>query len=268
MKWEAATPGEELFLAIRDQALPSLSVMESCWDDLNDVFLGASGSHQFANYLRGAVSVVAMKRLLQFWAGARQTVIAPDQQVRVVSDFISHEVFTGLDRAIRMRVARLVIEALRCSYREVTPRARRRLLNGTTAVTCYLCGAALDATVSDQTDDRLLTFEHLWPKSAGGDNIDENLLPACRHCQNAKADALSWEWLNVHNLILAAAPSADAFRSVPRGAKIARRYLHVMQLCEESRLSLKEGFLRAGPWSGQLTARRTGHPVTFFDLRI
>jgi hypothetical protein len=167
-----------------------------------------------------------------------------------------------------MRIARLVVNALACSYRGVTQATRRRLLNGSTTVTCYLCGVPLDATVLDQQDARFLTFEHLWPKSAGGDNIDENLLPACRFCQEAKADALSWEWLNVHNLILATRPSPVAYRAVTRGAKVARRYLHVMELCEENRLSLKEGFVRAGPWQTQLTSARTGSPVTFFDLRI
>jgi hypothetical protein len=81
MRWAAVTPGEDLFLAIRDHALPSLSAMESCWEDLSDVFLGASGSHQFAHYLRGAVSIVAMKRLLQFWEGTQAVVVAADQQV-------------------------------------------------------------------------------------------------------------------------------------------------------------------------------------------
>lgn len=268
MKWMAVTPGEELYLAIRDHAIPSLAAMGTPWDELKELLSAASGSDYFPHYLRGAISVVAMRRMLQFWAETAPLVGAPGQRVRVVSDFIRDQVFVGLESTMRIRIARLVVSAHERSFRPVTQAIRRRLLGGNTAAICYLCGAHLDARVNNDRAPNFLTFEHLWPASAGGDNVDENLLPACRYCQEAKADAMSWEWFNIHNLVLSATPSDEAFRSVTRATKVARRYLHVMELCEERRYSLKRGFIVVGPWETLPSADRTGSPVTFFSLRI
>ena len=97
MRWQAVTPGEQLFLAIRDGVLPSLPAMEKPWSDLQDVFVGASGSPFFSSYLHGALAVIAMRRVLRFWAERAPSIAAPDQRIRVVSDFFAEEVFSGVN---------------------------------------------------------------------------------------------------------------------------------------------------------------------------
>ena len=49
---------------------------------------------------------------------------------------------------------------------------------------CWYCG--------DKPDE--LTVDHAKPRSRGGQNYDDNLLPACGYCNNLKADLILSEW--------------------------------------------------------------------------
>ena len=46
-----------------------------------------------------------------------------------------------------------------------------------------MCGSSLDF-VND--NDNAFTCEHIWPRSYGGDSIEENLLPSCKSCNSNK----------------------------------------------------------------------------------
>lgn len=123
----------------------------------------------------------------------------------------------------------------------------------------------LDLSARDG-DPAQFTLEHLWPSSLGGDSEEENLLPACIYCQNKKADGMSWEWPNLHNVVLSPLPSASALASVGREIKIARHYFEAMQLCDTENMTLKEAFLKLGPMN-DLAHVSTDEPVTFFHLK-
>jgi hypothetical protein len=101
----------------------------------------------------------------------------------------------------------------------------------------------------------------------GGDSVEENLLPACKRCQNVTKDAMSWEWLNIHNIVLPASPSVDALDSVSQRVRYARHYFEALRSTETQHLSLKEAFLRLGAMKSPITHVRTGLPLTFFDLQ-
>jgi hypothetical protein len=264
MKWTTRTAGEDLFLTIRNSVLPSLSAMEPLWAEFHELISSVSGSQRFSFYLRGTMAITALRRLLRFWAD-----VAPDigesMRVKTVSKFVNEEVFPGIERAVSARLARLVIDAVSKSNRPITPATRRKVLAENTSQRCYLCSFVLSTTAKEEAAD-YLTLEHLWPASAGGDSVPENLLPACKRCQNDKADAISWEWFNVHNLVLPSQPSQGAFKSVPRSARIARHYFGVMELCERENHSLKTGFIRLGAMQANLSCSSTGLPITFFDL--
>jgi len=45
---------------------------------------------------------------------------------------------------------------------------------------CWYCGC--------EPEDGELTVDHAKPRSRGGQNLDENLLPACGYCNNLKAN--------------------------------------------------------------------------------
>ena len=62
------------------------------------------------------------------------------------------------------------------------PRFPKRFLWNQAAVKCgghcWYCGCLPDD----------ITVDHAKPRSRGGRNVDDNLLPACDYCNNLKAD--------------------------------------------------------------------------------
>jgi len=219
----------------------------------------------FGRYLRGAVAVQIVRRLLKFWLEARGGVAGEHLFVKTISRFVQNEIFLGLDRDMIATVSREVVAATDSAYRPISPSTRTAVLKRyPRGIHCYLCQRELSATAGEN-DDAFLTLEHVWPSSMGGDSVVENLLPACVTCQAAKADAVSWEWFSAHNFVLKPKPSPQELGTVPRAAKIARHYMHAIDLSLERRLSLRDSLEYLGPYSLSV---RAGHefPVTFFDL--
>jgi HNH endonuclease len=259
------TTGEDLFFLVKNHVLPSLGPSRSAWVALRDVFDNVSGSTGFDAFVRGAVAVHAVRRLIRLWQHETEQPVAEHLRVRRAAALATTEVFPGLDQGLATRLARLVIAAVNACHRPVSSGIRKGLLAISSIHSCYLCGFALDAK-ADDADNAFLTLEHLWPTSLGGDSVEDNLLPACRRCQEAKGDAVSWEWLNVHNLVLPPGASDAALKAVPWSVRIARHYMHVIGACERDKMHLKQAFLCIGPIAG-LAYRGGAAPVTFFDLQ-
>lgn len=51
---------------------------------------------------------------------------------------------------------------------------------------CYYCGRKVNPSE--------LTMDHVIPLSKGGRSVRENLVPACKECNNKKKYLLPWEW--------------------------------------------------------------------------
>lgn len=51
---------------------------------------------------------------------------------------------------------------------------------------CYYCGRKVKPSE--------LTMDHLIPLARGGKSVRENLVPACKDCNNKKKYLLPWEW--------------------------------------------------------------------------
>lgn len=259
------TAGERLFLLIRGEVLDTTGSQHAKWASLRTLLDHVGGRPEFGGYVKGAVSVHAMRRLLRFWQAERLLTADEARYVRKVSQFVGEEVFPGLGDELTRRLSRAVIAAEDASFKPIPAGVRSRLLRDQRRVQCYLCSGTLDSQ-APKGDAEFLTLEHLWPTSIGGDSVEDNLLPACTRCQHVTKDTASWEWLNVHNLVLPAAPSVNSLRSVQRPVRYARHYFEAMGICEEQGLTLKEAFLRLGAMKPDLTHIKTGFPLTFFDL--
>lgn len=265
MSWKPKTNGERLFILLRDQMLEASGRGHVRWSNLASLFEQASGRSEFGEYLRGAAAVHVMRRLLRFWEAERKLTPQESQYVVKVIGYIREEVLTALGEEATSRLARAVIAAETSCRQSISPGLRTRILKGSGQMQCYLCRAPLSATAREEQTD-FLTLEHLWPQSMGGDSTEDNLLPSCRRCQDTTKDTLSWEWLNVHNIVLPVKPSPEAIASVSRRTHFARYYLAAMRLADDRGFSLKEAFNTLGPMRQPIIAAITGHPVTFFDL--
>jgi hypothetical protein len=260
------TAGEKLFYLIRDELIDLMGVSHARWSNLELLFELIGGDAKYAGYVKGAVTVHLIRRLLRFWEVEKRLIADESLYVRKMADFIKREVFPGLDASSVSLLSRAVIRAEAASFKPIKPQVKANVIGERKAIRCYLCNRELDKKAKEK-DESYLTFEHLWPTSIGGDSIEDNLLPACKRCQKVTKDTASWEWLNVHNLVLPSSPSDEALISVSHPVRFAKHYLEAIRLADESQLSLKDSFVRLGPMSHTLTHLQTGLPITFFDLR-
>jgi hypothetical protein len=265
MRWVAVTSGEQLFLMIREVVLPSLPSSPSTWNEVQEVLSSIGGSLRFDAYVRGAIAVQAMRRLIRHCSELIETASATSH-IRLVSDFASEEVFPSLDRALLGRLARLVVPTIRVCGRAISNATRDEVLSEMDEVYCYLCGLRLEPAAPDG-EDAFLGLDHIWPSSLGGDSTKENLLPACLVCQHRKADGPSWEWLNVHNLVWSSTPSQDTCSRLPRETRIARHLLHATEIAAENNWSLKQTLVNIGKMNFPSTFARGNLPATFFDMQ-
>lgn len=259
------TNGEQLFLLLRDELLESIGHGHQNWSNFQTLLKQIGGCDDFGNYFRGAATIHVMRRLLRYWEDARLQIGQESQNVSAVSRFIREDGLPGLSDSDTFKLARAVIEAERSSCQPITKTTRAKIINGRKQLSCYLCNAALSPASTEGEPD-FLTLEHLWPQSIGGDSIENNLLPACTRCQVTTKDTISWEWLNIHNIVLPPKPSNEAIASVTRKGHFANYYFNAMRLADRKNISLKAAVVELGPMKKPIESEFTGNPITFFDL--
>lgn len=263
MVWKS--DGEKLFFMVKTEAVESDSSLTSSWSRVANSLESVSGSVDFSKYIIGAVSVHAVRRMMRYWIDEKPSV-QETNWIKKISSFLSEDVFPGLSQHLVAKIARALVAAEQAADKDIPPSVKKIVLANSKIVKCYLCDHSLDTAAKKGTRE-FLTLEHLWPSSMGGNSTEENLLPACERCQQAKSNAISWEWFNVHNFILPYNPSDEAMKAVTWQTRIAMHYYKVMRICENEKISLKEGFLNQGPIQHQIqNRRRTNLPRTFFDL--
>lgn len=261
------TSGEKLFYLIRDEVLDQTGQKSVSWSNVGILFDDVSGNLDFANYIKGATSIYAMRRLLRFWKNERNLIGNESQYVSTISKFIKKEVFPGLYQELVLKIARTVILAEQASQKPISKQVKRNVIRERNKLTCYLCDCHLDQKAKSE-DDAFLTIEHLWPTSIGGDSIEDNLIPACKDCQKITKDTASWEWINTHNIVFSVSPSKEELDNKRNNkASFAKHYYEATKLANLENLTLKEAFMKIGPIRIPLTHNNTGLPITFFDLK-
>lgn len=265
MPLKASTAGEQLFLFIRDRVLEGVGQGQVRWSTAAPLW-EAMGDDRYSRYFRGAVTVQILRRLLRHWGDARSSLPNEAQHVAKVRSFVRHEVFPGLDTMLETQLARLVVNAEAASQKDVSRSVRSAVLATRGQLRCYLCAEELNRK-ADADTPTAPTIEHLWPRSLGGDSVEENLLPACGGCQKTTQDTVSWEWLNAHNLVLPPRPSEAAVNSIGPRVRGARHFMHAVDVAERQGLTLKEAMLRLGPIKRPVTWINTDLPITFFDIQ-
>lgn len=171
----------------------------------------------------------------------------------------------SLDKNDLNRMLRLTAEAIRASEESISKGIRKSIrswarLNHSS---CYLCGEMLN--FDDADDQRSFTLDHVWPRDFGGDSKPENLLPACKECNNDhKRNFPTWAMTNVHALILSRGGNLDRVEGCSR---FAIQHRMVQRMAINERMSLREAYLKHGGASAVvfIDPNTVGH---FFNLAI
>lgn len=151
----------------------------------------------------------------------------------IIDYFVVGDIVRRLEPAIRS-ARRTISQGVR---RELEGFARREMAY------CYLCGADLAFEGAGSTR---LTLDHVWPRAYGGDSEPENLLPACRSCNNRKDLTPSWSMYPVQALVAGFEMGDAEIAEVPKEMRFAVQSRAAAAHAAVAGLSLKEAFMDLG----------------------
>jgi hypothetical protein len=84
---------------------------------------------------------------------------------------------------------------------------------------CYLCDVPLTDTPGARDQ---FTIEHMWPLSLGGDTVEDNLLPACKNCNDTRQHVVTWAWGPVQSTFHASSAGEPPPRELRLSLAVAR----------------------------------------------
>lgn len=257
-RFRATSPGEELWLALRDLYV---SDGESAYPTLELVDLPGwlEPPGPFAErHIDVAVTTTAY-RLLKAAKRAQKEAKLDGEATQslagqsLIEDhvwraMVEHLNFAALDPRPRRIFPYLVYRSLLACNATIGKTARTITLEDAQdaaegQVRCYCCGDTLWSP-DFETPLRNIALDHVWPRTLGGVSTAENLLPICEPCNGAKEDRASWSVFGVvfdHALSERGGPDEElllglALHRRAAGALAASQYM-----------TLKNAFVKLGP---------------------
>ena len=106
---------------------------------------------------------------------------------------------------------------------------------------CYLCGRDLSFTADGPSP---VTVDHIWPRAYGGGSSLDNLLAACKDCNETKNDVPAWPMYPVQSLI--APGDLDEERTLSRTMRLVVQTRAAQTVAEKKGLSLRDAFICLG----------------------
>lgn len=162
-------------------------------------------------------------------------------------------------------IARQSLYAANMSKRPISSSTKRKVRGNETEIECYLCGNMCVHKAEDQKS--AIYYEHIWPASYGGDSIEQNLLPACYGCNEAKSDMLLWQTGAIFSFVLKPDPSHDERTRIGRREKVARRIQDILFHANQNQCSLKEAAIEIGPAKFEnLAAIDSEDAIDYFNI--
>jgi hypothetical protein len=163
-------------------------------------------------------------------------------------DLIQETTRHGLAKKERDRAYDLTARAVLATYGTVTDADDRIIRREAGRLPhCFLCNRQLvmiqgDAVRDLSDDDRELAveYEHVWPRSYGGNTFPDNLALACHGCNQRKASFANWAMVDAQSLILGWNPSDITLSKVPGWRRFALTSWKAHYLAERDSLTLKQ----------------------------
>jgi hypothetical protein len=210
------------------------------WSGLGSALLASDRSDAWVEAFQEMVSLQLARRLIsagdkligQHGLPAAET---PIKQV-IIDTMVVHYTLAGdvYERLLpAIRSARdTPSDAVR---RSVEAMARREMPY------CYLCGTEV-GFLGD--DNQAFTLDHVWPKAYGGNSDFENLLGACKACNETKAGEPSWAMYPIQSFV--AGFEVQDLEFMPKVMRFAVQARAAKQLAQREGRSLRDAYLRLG----------------------
>jgi hypothetical protein len=237
------TDGEQLCKFLNARFLASAP-----WSELKAALEPTGRPSEHVDFFRQVAAVAMTGRIVSAGTSFAQTLPPRDPAFR--SELTTHLrecvhiPYRHLDEVFRFS-QRAIIAALQPLANSTKNRLRDWALRRHSH--CYMCGVSLLFDVPDQISS--YSCEHVWPQAYGGNGIIDNLLPACTSCNSKKkAHFATWTMPAVQSLILGLSPESTRLQEIPGSYKFALHYRAAQSLALKKRLTLKEAFLKLGPW--------------------
>ncbi len=210
------------------------------WNSLGSALLVSNRSDDWVEAFQEMVSLQLARRLIL--AGdkliERHDLPAAEKEIKqvIIDTMMVHytlagDVYERLLPAIhsaRQRISNSVRQS-------VTALARREMPY------CYLCGTPM-AFIGDGHD--AFTLDHVWPRAYGGNSVFDNLLGACRSCNEAKASEPSWAMYPIQSYV--AGFEVQDLEDMPKVMRFAVQARAAKQLAQREGHSLRDAYLRLG----------------------
>jgi hypothetical protein len=173
----------------------------------------------------------------------------------------------GIPRVVLAEIFRNGVAAVNAAEHDFTPKERGQFRKKSMSrdEKCYMCNGRIDYTDTGRDRDKY-TLEHIWPRTAGGDSIEENALPACASCNGVKTNYATWGMVAVQSLLLGLKPKPQRLEEIDKTYKFALHYRAARKFARSEGCSMKDAFLRLGPWQSP-EILDTDDVAHFFNIR-
>lgn len=234
------TAGQEFVTFLHDHHVGALN-----WVDVSRALVSTGRGDRWAEALQDMAVLHLARRLI---AAALEIVNSRPEWDLVADSDIKQMILDTmvLDYFLVREVNARLVPAVAAARTVISSGTRKQLRaeSQRNAPWCYLCGTALDYADADSPVS--FTLDHVWPQSYGGDSDYDNLLPACRSCNNRKGHAASWSLYPIQALIAGYQLTGGDIAKLPKEMRFAVLTRAAMHTAVADHLSLKEAFVKLG----------------------
>jgi hypothetical protein len=256
--YPSSTSGEKLFQLLRHHFLQLPQLFEA-FDKIDSI----TSLNSWSDYVKEFVPLNLCERIISCGVSLLErygwTTIFNSEFKQHVGDSIF------LQTQERNRLYRVSCDAVRASQQSVS----KTVAGGIKAWAqkrhphCYLCGVKMNFETKQENDS--YTLDHIWPRRLGGESDEDNLLPACRECNNHhKKSFASWGAIAVQSLVFGLEPNTSLSR-MEGSHRFAIYHRDVQGIAIEQGISLKQAYLEVGPSHG-VAVYRHSEVAHFFNL--
>ncbi len=182
--------------------------------------------------------------------------------------YLQTEMEIAIDRRNEEAINRLIslsVLSAKTSKENINNSTRSLVTPEFKVIYCYICDKKLEATTEDIATK--VQYEHIWPRSFGGDSSPDNLLPACNICNHNKGSTLLWQDAHVHSFVLSPFPDADDIKKIQHKERIALHRRSIFRRACDDRITLKSAALKVGAM-GEIKYKYPDDAIDFFNCTI